>query len=336
MAAVHWANRASFRKVCAIISIYLASCSSGAKLVSDRPEPRSPQTRLTVTDGELGSSPRFIVYGDMRFTDVRETAASQPSPRRSIIARIASEQPDAVFLTGDIPWHGGNEADYGVFQEETAAWRNEQLRVFPVLGNHEFKGCAEVVCLARWWQTFPQQNGRRWYTVRLGTRLQFFALDSVSSLLPGGEQGQWLQQQLDGLSPTVRFVVVLLHHPPITDYIAGARGNETALAKQLAAAAAGSRARFIVCAAHVHNYERFQRDGIVFLVSGGGGGKPEFVNRSTADLYQSGEFPNFHYLRFELTVRQLRGEMVRLSDVDAPSGPTWAVRDYFEVNAKTP
>src|SRR4051794_38393644 len=66
-----------------------------------------------------------------------------------------------------------------------------------------------------------------------------------------------------------------------------------------------------------------QHDGIVFLVSGGGGGKPEFVNRSAADIYQSRDFPNFHYLRFELTARQLRGEMVRLTDADAPFGPTW-------------
>ncbi len=74
-----------------------------------------------------------------------------------------------------------------------------------------------------------------------------------------------------------------------------------------------SRARFIVCAAHVHNYERFQRDNIVFLVSGGGGGKPDAVKRSAADLYQSDDFPNFHYLRFQLTAGQLRGEMVRLT-----------------------
>jgi predicted MPP superfamily phosphohydrolase len=272
----------------------------------------------------------------MRFTGAGETSASQPGPRRSLVARIASEQPDAVFLTGDVPWHGGNPADYQVFEQETVAWRNQQLRVFPVLGNHEFKGCSEADCLARWWQTFPQQSGRRWYTVTLGGRLQFIALDSDSSLLSGSEQGQWLQTQLDGLSAKVRFVVVLLHHPPITDYIGGARANEMALAKQLAAVAASSQARFVVCAAHVHNYERFQRDGILFLVSGGGGGKPEFVNRSAADLYRSSDFPNFHYLRFELTARQLRGEMVRMSDDAAPSEPTWSVRDHFEVDAKLP
>jgi hypothetical protein len=170
----------------------------------------------------------------------------------------------------------------------------------------------------------------------LGTRLQFIALDSESSLLPASEQGRWLQRQLEGLSASVRFVVFLLHHPPMTDYMLGPRTNELALAKQLVAAEARSRSRFIVCAAHVHNYERFQRDGIVFLVSGGGGGKPEFVNRSAADLYQSGDFPNYHYLRFELTEHQLRGEMVRMTDANSPSDPAWIVRDHFELDPKIP
>jgi hypothetical protein len=56
----------------------------------------------------LGASPRFIVYGDMRFTDLDETKASLPGSAPLLVARIGREKPDAVFLTGDVPWHGGN------------------------------------------------------------------------------------------------------------------------------------------------------------------------------------------------------------------------------------
>lgn len=290
---------------------------------------------FTVMDRDLEASPRFIVYGDMRFTDLGETKASLPGPRRLIVARIAREKPDAVFLTGDVPWHGGNRFDYEEFALETASWRSELLRVYPVLGNHEFKGCMEADCLARWWQAFPEESGRRWYSVALGSQLQVIALDSDSSLLPGSEQRKWLKWQLDDLPAGVRFVVFLLHHPPITDAPDGVRSNEAALAQQLAVAAPVSRARFIVCAAHIHNYERFQRDNILFLVSGGGGGKPEAVKRSAADLYQSDDFPNFHYMRFQLTAGQLRGEMLRL-DADNATEPSWSVRDHFVLDAKTP
>jgi hypothetical protein len=64
----------------------------------------------------------------------------------------------------------------------------------------------------------------------------------------------------------------------------------------------------------------------VFLVSGGGGAKPAPVTRSTAALYKGEEFPNFHYLRFELTGAGLHGEMVRLSDPDAAMPGMWAVK----------
>jgi acid phosphatase type 7 len=169
----------------------------------------------------------------------------------------------------------------------------------------------------------------------LGSQLQLIVLDSDSSLIPGSEQELWLKAQLDDLPAGVRFVMFLLHHPLVTDGVDGVRSNEAALARQLAGAAPGSRARFIVCSAHVHNYERFQRDNILFLVSGGGGGKPEAVKRSAADLYQSDDFPNFHYLRFQLTAGQLRGEMVRL-DTDTVAGASWSVHDHFAVDPKMP
>jgi hypothetical protein len=92
--------------------------------------------------------------------------------------------------------------------------------------------------------------------------LQFIVLDSDSSLLRGSQQEIWLKGQLGALPAEVRFVLFLLHHPPVTDATDGVRSNEAALALELAAAAPGSSARFIVCAAHVHNYERFQRDDI--------------------------------------------------------------------------
>jgi hypothetical protein len=318
-----------------LVAICMIGCSMAIRPASEVMGHAPSRPSFTVMDRDMKPSPRFIVYGDMRFTSLGETKASLSGPRRSLVARIGSEKPDAVFLNGDVPWHGGNGVDYDVFAQETATWRSEQLRVYPVLGNHEFKGCTEAECLARWWRAFPQESGRRWYSVALGSQLQLIALDSNSSLLPGSEQGRWLKGQLDDLPAGVRFVLFLLHHPPVTDAADGVRSNEAALARQLAAAAPSSRARFIVCAAHIHNYERFQRDNILFLVSGGGGGKPEAVKRSAADLYQRDDFPNYHYLRFQLTAGQLRGEMVRL-DADAAAGPSWSVPDHFWVDAKTP
>jgi hypothetical protein len=83
----------------------------------------------------------------------------------------------------------------------------------------------------------------------------------------------------------------------------------------------------------VHNYERFEHDGVLYLVSGGGGAKPSELTRSLADRYQGPTFPNFHYLRFELDGAQLKGEMHRLTDFNAPSPGAWIINDRFESSA---
>jgi hypothetical protein len=83
----------------------------------------------------------------------------------------------------------------------------------------------------------------------------------------------------------------------------------------------------------VHNYERFEEQGVVYLVSGGGGAKPLPVRRSADDRFRRPEFPNYHYLRFELRGDVLHVEMIRLMDFGAPSPHTWAVQDRFEIES---
>jgi hypothetical protein len=290
---------------------------------------------LSVPDAELRNPLVFVIYGDMRFTDPSETAAAAPGPRHALVEKVASEHPDALFLTGDVPWHGGDMVDYRMFAQETTPWREQHLRLYPVLGNHEFSECEEADCLENWWQAFPEFRGRRWYAVALGTKLRAFALDSNASLLPGSEQRQWFEREIDALPNDVRFVVVTLHHPPVADQgFLIVRSNERALARYLKSIAGRSRARFIVCSGHVHNYERFERDSVVYLVSGGGGAKPLPVFRGHADRYLDSGFPNFHYIRFELQGEHLTAEMVRLEDYANPSPHSWATKDRFELWAK--
>jgi hypothetical protein len=110
------------------------------------------------------------------------------------------------------------------------------------------------------------------------------------------------------------------------------RPNEHALAQFLAQAPEKSRVRFIVVAGHIHNYERFSRDSIVYLVSGGGGASPRPIVRGPADLYQETVFPNYHYVRFVLEGDDMTGTMVRLADPDTAT-PVWQEKDHVEIRA---
>jgi hypothetical protein len=319
----------------------LSACSA-QRHASDLPTGKllsEPGPTFRISESELGSPLTFVTYGDMRFTDPNNKVAANPRVRQYLVKQIAAERPAAILLNGDVPLAGGNPHDYVIYSEETKLWRESRIRVFPALGNHEFSGGDPQQALENWWNAFPEMRNRRWYSVQFGEKLYAVALDSDASLLPGSDQLKWLVRQIEDLPKSIEFVIVSLHHPPLADIQQrfevdhNPRPNETALRDLLATFEATKRARFVVSAGHIHNYERHELDGVVYLVSGGGGARPYIVERTPDDLFQSNLFPNFHYVKFTLTPYGLHGVMYR---VVAPEANELRVeaKDEFEVPLK--
>lgn len=298
-----------------------------------------PGPTFRIADSQLPDPLTFIAYGDQRFTDPMNVKSADPRVRQWLVRQIAAESPAAVILNGDVPLHGDMQSDYAVFQAETQVWREKHLRVFPALGNHEFAGPDPKQSLENWWNAFPELRNRRWYSVQLGSRLYVLALDSDASLLPGSDQARWIENQVSGLASSIDFVMVTMHHPPVADIQKhievdhNPRPNELALRDYLSKVAGTSHARFLVSAGHIHNYERNIVDGVVYLVAGGGGAAPYFVERTPQDLYQSILFPNFHYVKFTLSRDRLHGDMYRVSDPESPSLAV-ALKDSFDIAVK--
>jgi hypothetical protein len=311
----------------------LAQTPAGSGLISQR------GANFVVKDSELPRNFSIIVYGDMRFTYPANTTAADPDARRALVAKIADEHPDALILTGDVPYRGTFAADYAEFKLETAAWRTEKLRVYPALGNHEFGGKGTDDPLQDWWAAFPELKDRRWYSVALGSRVYLTCLDSDADLTPGSPQRVWLEDQIAHLPAKVEFVFLAMHHPPVADMQTkehvdhNPRPNEIALRDYLTQVAPRSHAQFIVASGHIHNYERAEVDGVTYLVSGGGGAHPYEVERTPQDKYQATDFPNFHYILFHLDGRQLKATMFRLG-LPIAATPEWQARDSFVITAK--
>jgi len=324
--------------VVTVIGLGMLGCSRPE--VPNVSRAQADQPDFVRDDRNLSRPLRIIVYADTRFTDPHETSAANPKVRRWLVDKIAEEKPDAVLVSGDLPWRGGEASDYEVYRAETKVWRDAHLFIYPALGNHEFHGSARE-CLENWWRTFPELRGLRWYSVKLGDSVYILNLDSNSSLLPGSEQIEWVRSQLEHLPASVRFVFVDLHHPPVVDVQPhgdpdhNGRPNEHALAEFLAQAPEKLRVRFVVTAGHIHNYERFFQDGVVYLVSGGGGAKPRPIERLPADLYQDRAFPNYHYLRFVEDGNRLVVTMIRVADPDG-AAPRWEEKDRFAIQAAGP
>lgn len=291
-----------------------------------------------VADNPQGRPLTVITYGDQRFTEPANVDDTDPRVRQYLVEQIARERPGAVVLNGDVPLTGTSALDYGVFLRESQAWRDAHLRIFPALGNHEFRGDPQAA-LERWWITFPELRNRRWYSAQLGARVYVLMLDSAASLLPGGYQQFWVEQQLGSLPASVDFVIVSIHHPPVADVQAhlyadhNPRPNEIALRDYFSRVAPKLHARILVSAGHIHNYERAERDGVTYLVSGGGGARPYFVERTPEDQYKSNLFPNYHYVKMTVEKDRLRGEMYRVENPEA-AALSVELKDKFDLTVK--
>ncbi|HET7756629.1 MAG TPA: metallophosphoesterase [Steroidobacteraceae bacterium] len=276
----------------------------------------------------------FVVYGDTRFT-AREQVANARA-RRALVGKIADEHPAAILIGGDLIYEGTDMDDYSVYRSETLEWTRRRIPVFPALGNHEFNGCnpagAASPCLENWWRAFAELELRpfRWYSVAIGPEILALVLDSDSPLKPGSEQRRWLEREITSADPRVRFILIVLHYPPVRDPVLPRGKDEAQVQQYLSAEAPTLHAQVIVVGSHVHNYERFSRDGVTYLVSGGGGAKPLPVFRLAGELSKLETSVNFHFLRFTLEHERLTGTMVRFDAADRTGNP-WSEPDRFEI-----
>jgi hypothetical protein len=288
-----------------------------------------------VPSSAAGTPLVFVVYGDTRFTERQEVV--NPVARRALVGKIAREDPAAILIGGDLVYEGSHPVDYDTYKGETLGWSERKIPVFPVLGNHEFKGCPDdpTFCLENWWNSAAPASLRphRWYSVTLGSTLLALMLDSDSALKPGSEQREWFERQIVGADERIKFIMIVLHYPPARDPFYPSARDEKEIARYLARKASSLRARVIVVGSHVHNYERYYRNGVTYLVSGGGGAKPVPAFRLFGERSKLKTSVNFHYIRFKLEKDRLTGTMVRF-DADDRSGDPWTEPDHFEVRAK--
>jgi acid phosphatase type 7 len=278
----------------------------------------------------------FVAYGDTRFTqraDVVNTIA-----RRALVEKIAREKPAAILIGGDLVYDGSDPDDYRTYRTETTEWSEEKIPVFPALGNHELKGCAdtESVCLENWWNAFGDLSLRphRWYSVAIGSELLALVLDSDAPLKPGSEQRAWFEAQVAGAGEQVKFILVVLHYPPVRDPLFPRMRDEKEIARYFSRHARSLRAGVLVIGSHVHNYERYAKDGVMYVVSGGGGAKPVPAPRMFGELSRLRTGVNFHYLRLTLLDDRLSCVMVRFDPAKTAPAEAWTEPDRFEVRAR--
>ncbi len=297
--------------------------------------PSLAQTPAAALKIDINPPFKFVAYGDIRFMNPADKKDSDPIRRKLLVGKIASEKPAFLLISGDLVANGSDDRQWSIFDQETAPLRNANVQIYPTLGNHDLRGDLPVA-LQNYFQRFPILQQSRYYSLRAGN-VMILTLDS-SLDHPGGEEMQWFDHQIDTLPDSVQFVIVQLHHPPLTRSHDSAFGGghsprppEQEMATFIESRAAQSKARFVVVAGHVHNYERYERNGVMYVVTGGGGATPYMISREPNDAYRD-PGPTYHYCRFEVSRGKLAMHMIKLEGDGKKAN--WQERDSFEISTK--
>jgi hypothetical protein len=306
------------RPVVLAILFFVFSAATGSAATSSPPD---PNPTLVFKQFAPGEAVNMVAYGDMRFTDPARTSGTNPRVRKWLAEKIADERPRALLLTGDMPYTGALQADWQVFQGETARWREEHILQLPTTGNHEIRGGKEQG-IRNYLANFPAIEGHRFYSALLGS-VEVISLDCSLSTTAVSPQGRWFAAQLAHLPRQVEFLFILFHMPWVADrqsqiFVGLPNPESLSLRSILEARLAMIHAKVVVFNGHIHNYERFVRRGVEYVISGGGGAEPyPLLFRGHADLYQDTGFPVYHYLTLEIRNHQLHAVMWKVKDPDA-------------------
>jgi len=276
----------------------------------------------------------LVAYGDTRFTDPSITGVTNPRVRQWLAEQIGRQHPEAVLLTGDTPFHGGDSADWEEFQRETESWRKVGALELPTTGNHELLGPEGI---PNYLKNFPEIEGHLYYSALLGS-VEVISLDTSQPSGTSSGQGRWFASQIDHLPRQVEFLMILYHIPWMADrqsqIIAGLPSKDAlALREILETRLPKIRAKVVVFNGHIHNYERFERRGVEYVVTGGGGAVPyPVLLRGGGDLYHDAAFPVYHYLVVEVANHKLHAVMWKVKDPDAEALEVEA-KDDFTIDA---
>jgi hypothetical protein len=203
---------------------------------------------------------RFVVYGDVR---------SGHDTHAKILAAAEQEAPDLVITTGDMVLRGSDEADWQRYFLLCARLM-ARTPVYPAIGNHDLGAAGDGERrVGDLFELPPAPPGRPgaelWYAFDVAN-VHFVMLDS--NHYDDDAQLKWLEQDLaDANARGVRAIFAVAHHGP---YSRGLHGGSSIAAQKYAPllVKAGVGAFF---SGHDHFYQRGEKNGLRYVVTGGGG-----------------------------------------------------------------
>jgi acid phosphatase type 7 len=214
----------------------------------------------------------FAVIGDSGIGSTAQVAVAD---------RMVALDPNFMLHTGDVVYPDGQADGYDPFFFQPYQTLARRAPVFPTLGNHDYHTQNGQPYIEAFY--LPHNNStstERYYSFGWGNA-HFTALDFNTG--PDAEQLEWLKSDLAAADQTWKIV---FYHQAI--YSSGPHGHEgwVEAKRQLLAPIFEQYDVDLVLNGHDHDYERTQPiNGVVYIVSGGGGASLYQVNPQPFSAY---------------------------------------------------
>jgi calcineurin-like phosphoesterase family protein len=245
----------------------------------------------------------FVVYGDTRnFGDELGRLAE----------RVRRLDPALLLFTGDIAPHGSDDDSWVDFFAAQAPLLAD-VPLYPALGNHELFHDPLATLFRRHFALPDRGRERLYYQLRWGPAA-FVFLDGNAA--PDPAQLTWLAATLAAAERDhVAHVFVVVHQPALS--VSEHCGSAV---EQAAWVELFERYRVrAVFAGHDHVYERMERNGVRYFVSGGAGA-PLYGERTSCAPFDRAARRAFRAQHHFLRVR-IDGAAVTVSALPLDDGP---------------
>jgi len=237
----------------------------------------------------------FLVYGDSRHNH---------SAHQKLVDWMKKYNGDFIIHTGDFVDKGGASDDWDIFffvLRPIAA----SMVLFPTIGNHDYDSSGSNVFRNIFLVPGGSPNpGLDYFFDTANAR--FIVLENRFAGKQGGVQKKWLENLLEDANKKSFDYIFIIIHQGI--WSSGPHGADSKLEKLGYIELLKKWQVTAVIAGHDHFYERGEREGIPYIVSGGGGAPIYSKIKNTQ--WSQFRFTGRHFIKFDIDGKKMKFEVI--------------------------
>ncbi|GJQ62875.1 MAG: hypothetical protein SCALA702_19280 [Melioribacteraceae bacterium] len=230
--------------------------------------------------------------------------------RLRIIRNIASKNPGLLVMLGNMVNYGAKEHNWEYFDDIFRPLSNRKIPTYAILGEHEYWG-RNSLSKKYIYQRFPVLGKSSWYSKKSDGVIMLFLNSNEDEMTNEEWESQqiWFEKQITSAETdkSIKGVIVFVHHAPFTN---SDRDESDIVKSTFLPRFIAAKKTMLMVSGNCATYERFDKYGKAFIVSGGGGAprsKLSWDSGSHKDEYrrhlpdERGNVRPFNYVQLDVS-----------------------------------